>query len=169
MAGPKRRSPDPEAPKLCGVVIDGANVIASSRFRPIQRLDLVEAWCQQWRADLPVQVFVDYTTAMRCQRPDQATLRARCADVTPGRARYVVCPQGESADEYVLTHAREHGALVISNDRFWDYEDLRVGAVVLQFRLKGDVFSPFAEATWFRPPNNAVRLPLTKFLPAADA
>ena len=78
MAGPKPRSPAPDPPKLSGVVIDGANVIASSRFRPIQRLDLVEAWCQAWRADLPVQVFVDYTTAMRCQRPDQATLRARC-------------------------------------------------------------------------------------------
>jgi len=160
MAGPKRRSPDPVPPPLHGVVIDGANVIASSRFRPIQRLDLAEAWCRQWQPSLPIQVFLDYATAMRCQRPDQATLRARCADVTPGRARYVVCPQHESADEYVLGFAREHGALVISNDRFWDFEELRIGTVVLQFKLKGDVFSPYEDATWFRPPNHAVRVPV---------
>ena len=168
MAGPKRRSPDPTPPPLGGVVIDGANVIASSRFRAIQRLDLAEAWCREWRAVLPVQVFVDHATAMRCQRPDQATLRARCADVTPGRARYVVCPQGESADGYVLTYAREHGALVLSNDRFWDFEDLRVGTVLLQFKLKGDVFTPDQQATWFRPPDNAVRVPLQSLVAAED-
>ena len=143
-----------------GIVIDGANVIASSRFRPIQRLDLVEQWCREWREDLPVQVFLDHATALRCQRPDQATLRARCGDVTPGRPRYVVCPRGESADGYVLEYAREHGALVISNDRFWDFEDLRVGTITLQFRLKGDEFAPYEEATWFRPPDGAVRVPV---------
>jgi hypothetical protein len=105
-------------------------------------------------------VFIDQTTAMRCQRPDQATLRARCMDVTPGRARYVVCPRGESADAYVLEHAREHGALVISNDRFWDFEDLRIGTLTLQFRLQKDDFAPYEEATWFRPPDGAVRVPV---------
>jgi len=158
MAGPKRRAPAPEPPPIHGIVIDGANVIASSRFRPIQRLDLVESWCREWRPELPVQVFVDYATAMRCQREDQATLRARCGDVTPGRPRYAVTPQGESADGYVLEHAREHEALVISNDRFWDFEQERIGTVTLQFKLKGDVFTPYEEATWFRPPDGAVRV-----------
>lgn len=158
MAGPRRRSPVPEPPQLRAIVIDGANVIASSRFRPIERLDLVEAWCREWGGDVPIQVFVDHATAMRCQRDDQAVLRARCADVTPGRARYAVCPRGESADSYVLEYARDHAALVISNDRFWDFEDLRVGAVIMQFRLKGDTFTPYEEATWFRPPDGAVRV-----------
>lgn len=160
MAGPKRREPDPVPDGLGGIVIDGANVIASSRFRPIQRLDLVVQWCRDWRGDLPIQVFIDHATAMRCQRPDQATLRARCSDVTPERPRYAVSPQGESADGYVLEHARRHRALVISNDRFWDFEQERIGTITLQFRLKADVFTPHAEATWFRPPNGAVRVPL---------
>lgn len=81
-------------------------------------------------------------------------------DVTPGKPRYAVCPRGESADGYVLEHAREHGALVISNDRFWDFDDLRIGTITLQFRLKGDDFDPHQEATWFRPPNSAVRVPI---------
>ena len=160
MAGPRRRQPDPLPPPLRGIVIDGANVIASRRFRPIQRLELVEQWCREWREDLPVQVFLDQSTAMRCQRPDQATLRARCMDVTPGRARYVVCPRGESADGFVLEHARLHQALVISNDRFWDFADLRIGTITLQFRLQRDQFTPYEEATWFRPPDGAVRVPL---------
>lgn len=168
MAGPKRREPDPVPDALRCLVIDGANVIASSRFRPIQRLDLVEQWCRQWRSDLPIQVFIDRATAMRCQRPDQEVLRGRCSDVTPGRPRYAVCPRGESADGYVLEHAREHGGLVISNDRFWDFEDLRVGTITLQFRLKGDVFEPHEEATWFRPPSNAVRVPVTTLRSLTD-
>ena len=161
MAGPKRRQPDPVPPALRGLVIDGANVIASSRFRPVERLDLVVQWCHDWRDDLPIQVFIDHTTAMRCQRKDQETLRGRCQDVTPGRPRYAVCPRGESADGHVLEHAREHGALVISNDRFWDFDDLRIGTITLQFRLKGDDFAPHEEATWFRPPDSAVRVPVT--------
>ncbi|HEB54436.1 MAG TPA: hypothetical protein ENI87_14385 [bacterium] len=146
-------------PPLRAIVLDGANVIASSRFRPIERLDLVEVWCRVWRPDWPITVFVDHATAMRCRPAAQATLRARCADVTPGRTRYVVCPRGESADAHVLQFARERAALVISNDRFWDHQELRVGATILQFKLKGDEFTPFAEATWFRPPNGAVRVP----------
>lgn len=160
MAGPRKPTPPPAPPPLGAIVVDGANVIASSRFRPLERLDLVERWCAAWRPDLPVTVFVDHGTAMRCQRPVQATLRARCEDVSPGRPRYVVPPRGEPADGFVLRHALEHRGLVLSNDRFWEHEDLRIGTITLQFRLRGDVFEPFAEATWFRPPNGAVRVPL---------
>ncbi|MEZ6038670.1 MAG: hypothetical protein R3F29_14405 [Planctomycetota bacterium] len=161
MAGPKKPAPPPEPPPPLGaIVVDGANVIASSRFQPIERLDLVEAWCRHWRPDLPVMVFVDYATAMRCQPQAQQVLRARCADVTPGRARYAVCPRGEPADEHVLRHAREHRGLVISNDRFWEHEQERVGTVTVQFRLQGTSFEPSGEATWFRPPNSAVRVAL---------
>lgn len=88
MAGPRRRrDPLPTPPPLGGIVIDGSNVIASSKLRPIERLDLVTAWCRDWRPDLPVRVFLDHTTAVRCRPAAQDVLRARCADVTPGRAR----------------------------------------------------------------------------------
>lgn len=159
VAGPrKRRGPPPEPPPLAGIVVDGANVIASSRFRPIERLDLATAWCREWRPDLPVIVFVDHATAMRCQPPAQATLRARCADVTPGRPRYVVTPRSESADEHLLLYAREHRALVVSNDRYFDHDELRKNVVTLQFRLVGDTFTVFEEATWFRSPGAALRV-----------
>ncbi|CAN0513892.1 unnamed protein product, partial [Discosporangium mesarthrocarpum] len=69
MAGPKRRGPRPVPPAIQAIVIDGANVIASSRYRPLERLDLAEQWCREFRPDLPVTVFVDYATAMRCQTP----------------------------------------------------------------------------------------------------
>ena len=161
MAGPKKPAPPPEPPPPLGaIVVDGANVIASSRFQPIERLDLVEAWCHAWRPGLPVMVFVDYATAMRCQPQAQQVLRARCTDVTPGRARYAVCPRGEPADEHVLRHAREHRGLVISNDRFWEHEQERIGTITVQFRLQGTSFEPADEATWFRPPNSAVRVAL---------
>ena len=162
MAGPRRRrGPLPEPPPLGAIVVDGANVIASSRFRPIERLDLATAWCRAFRPDLPVTVFVDHATAMRCQRPAQATLRARCEDVSPDRPRYVVTPRGESADEYVLRFAREHGALVLSNDRYFDHEELRRNAITLQFRLRGDAFEAYDEATWFRSPGVALRVALS--------
>jgi hypothetical protein len=148
----------PLPPPLGAIAVDGANVIASSRFRPLERLALVEAWCGDWRPDLPVTVFVDHATALRCQRPVQATLRARCEDVTPGRPRYVVTPPGDGADAWLLEHAREHAALVISNDRYFDHEELRRNAITVQFRLAGDELSVFDEATWFRSPGVALRV-----------
>ena len=43
MAGPRKpRGPLPMPAPLGGIVVDGANVIASSRFRPLERLDLVK-------------------------------------------------------------------------------------------------------------------------------
>lgn len=159
MAGPrKHRGPPPLPPPLGGIVLDGANVIASSKLRPIERLDLVTAWFHAWRPDLPIVVFVDHATAMRCKPPAQEVLRARCADVTPGRARYVVAPRGEPADGFVLAHAREHGALVVSNDRYFDFEELRQNAITVQFTLKGDDLLVYDEATWFRSPGSAERI-----------
>lgn len=160
MAGPKRpRLVSPPPPPRRAVVVDGANVIASSRRRPLERLALAEEWARRWRPDLPVWVFVDYSTAMMCPRDAHEVLRARCVDVTEGRPRYVVTPHRESADDYLLQHAREHDALVLSNDRFWDHEALRDGVVTLQFQLKGDDLRVYEEATWFRD-GGASRLPL---------
>lgn len=160
MAGPKRDPPALLPPPLGGLVIDGSNVIASSKHRPIERLDLVTAWCASWRGDLPVMVFVDAATARRCRPEAQDVLRARTVDVTPGRARYAVCPREEFADEHVLRWAREHHALVISNDRYFDWEDLRANVTTVQFALADGALRMFDEATWFRTPGTAVRVPM---------
>jgi hypothetical protein len=158
----KRRHPlpPPLPPPLRGIAVDGANVIASSRARPLERLDLVTAWCQAWRPDLPVVVFLDLSTAQRCRPEVQRVLRARCEDVTPGRPRYVVCPRGEFADEHLLRHARAHDALVVSNDRFFDWEDLRANVTTVQFTLAGGTLQVYDEATWFRSPGVAERVPM---------
>ena len=105
-------------------------------------------------------VFIDYGTAIRCQPSAQATLRARCADVTPRRPRYVVCPRGESADEYLLRHARAEAGLVISNDRYFDHEELRKHVITIQFRMVRDTLTMAEEATWFRSPGVALRVEL---------
>lgn len=159
MAGPrKRRPPLPAPPPLGGIAIDGSNVIASSKLRPIERLDLVVDWFHAWRPDLPILVILDYTTAVRCRPEAQDVLRARCADVTPGRARYAVVPLAAMPDAVLLEHARAHGALVVSNDRFFDHEELRRGVITVQFTLAGDQLAVFDEATWFRPSGGAQRV-----------
>jgi hypothetical protein len=158
----KPKPPLPSPPPLAGIVLDGANVIASGNRRALERLDLAIAWARSWRPDLPIMVFLDWATARRCRPEQQDVLRARCADVTPGRPRYAVVPPDEAADEHVLRWAREHRALVLSNDRFFDHDELRVGAVLLQFVLRGDAFEPFDEATWFRPSGGAQRVALAE-------
>ena len=163
MAGPKRHAePPPLPPPLRGIVVDGANVIASSKHRVLERLDLVTAWCRDWRPDLPVVVFVDAATARRCKPDVQAVLRARVEDVTPGRPRYVVVPREQFADELVLRHARAHDALVVSNDRYFDWDDLRQNVITVQFTLKGDELQIHDDATWFRSPGTAVRVPMVE-------
>ncbi|MCC7066689.1 MAG: hypothetical protein IT456_28095 [Planctomycetes bacterium] len=148
-------------PPIRGIVIDGSNVIASGSGRATMRLDLAEAWFHAWRPDLPIQVFIDNTTARRCRPEIQDELRARCMDVNPERARYAVTPRGEPADYYVLQHAQQHGSLIVSNDRFFDYEDLRANTITVQFTLKGTEFTVYEEATWFRKPGSALRVLMT--------
>ena len=143
----KRTEPLPDPPPIRGLVVDGSNVIASGALYTLARLDAALAWCAAWRADLPCIAFLDASTARRLRPETQDTLRARCANATPGRARHVVCPRDEPADPYLLAHAREHGALVVSNDRYFDYEELRAGVITLQFRFRDGAFEPFAEAT----------------------
>lgn len=155
MAGPRRRGPPPLPPPLCAIVVDGSNVIASSRAAPLERLDLVTGWLHDWRPDLPITVFLDWSTAVRCRPPVQAVLRARCEDVTEGRPRYVVCPRHEPADEFLLAHAQQHGALVVSNDRFFDHEELRKNLVLVQFDLTNTTLHVHDDAVWFRSPGTA--------------
>lgn len=162
MAGPRRRrAPLPTPPPLGGIVVDGSNVIASSKLRPIERLDLVLAWFTAWRPDLPIMVFLDHTTAVRCRPDAQDILRARCADVTPGRARYAVVPLEAIPDVVLLEYARGHHALVVSNDRFFDHEELRKNVITVQFKLAGDQLAIHDEATWFRASGGAQRVWMT--------
>ena len=158
----RHRGPLPIPPPLRGIVLDGSNIIASGSGRATMRLDLAERWFHSWRPDLPIQVFIDSTTARRCRPEIQDELRARCMDVTPGRARYAVCPRGEPADFYVLQHARDHQALVVSNDRFFDYEELRANVITVQFTLAGTEFVVNDEATWFRQPGSAQRITMVE-------
>lgn len=160
MAGPKREPEPVLPPPLRGIVVDGANVIATSKAHPIERLDRVTDWFGAWRPELPIQVFVDASTARRCRPAAQAVLRARCEDVTPGRPRYAVCPRGEFADEHVLRWARAHEALVVSNDRYFDFDDLRANVTTVQFTIRGEDLQVYDEATWFRSPGTAVRVPM---------
>ena len=172
MAGPrKRRDPLPSPPPLGAIVVDGSNVIASSKQRPIERLDLVLAWLHAWRPDLPIMVFLDWTTAVRCPPDAQDVLRARCADVTPGRPRYAVVPLEALPDAVLLQYARDHHGLVVSNDRFFDHEELRRSVITVQFTLAGDRLEGVDEATWFRPSGGAQRVPMAvlKALPRAGS
>ena len=155
MAGPRRRGPPPLPPPLGGIVVDGSNVIASSRAFPLERLDLVTGWLQAWRPDLPITVFLDWSTAVRCRPPVQAVLRARCEDVSPHRPRYVVCPRHEPADEFLLAHAQQQAALVVSNDRFFDHDELRKNLVLVQFDLSNTTLRMHDDAVWFRSPGTA--------------
>lgn len=139
-------------------MIDGSNVIASSTARPLARLELVLDWCRQWRPDLPVHVFMDHRTIGRLVPAAQAQLAAWSEDVTPGRARCTICPRGVAADTFVLAWAREHDALVITNDRYFDHAELRRNVVTVQFTLASDRLAVFDEATWFRAPGAALRV-----------
>lgn len=154
----RRKPPLPDPPPLGAIVVDGANVIETDGKGAISRLDLVVAWAAVFRPDLPVVVFVDASTARRLRPEQQDVLRARCADVTPGRARYAVTPRDEPADPHLLRHAQLHQGLVVSNDRFFDEEELRLGVLTLQFHIRGGAFVPSDEATWFRPSGGAQRV-----------
>lgn len=156
----RRQDPLPDPPALGGIVIDASNVIASGNAFTLARLDALLAWCRGWRGDLSVHAFFDAGTARRLRPEAQEVLRARCADVTPENARHVVCPVDDSADPWLLRHAQQHRALVVSNDRYFDYEEERLGVITLQFKFVADAFVPYDEATWFRPSGGAQRVVL---------
>jgi hypothetical protein len=157
----RRRGPEPTLPPLGGIVVDGANVIANAAHRAGERLQAAVAWLQAWRPDLPNTVFVDHATFARCDAVQQARLRA-AGGVGAGRARLVLCPPPVAADVPMLQLARTQQALVVSNDRFFDHVELRANVVTVQFELRGGVFTPHAEATWFRTPGHARRVPMAQ-------
>lgn len=154
-------------PPLGGILIDGANVIATSTARADQRLELAVRWFRGWRPDLRILVLIDHAAIGRCS----AAAKARLQELLDGRAPdlgYAVGPRGESADPLLLRQALRDRALVVSNDRYHDHEALRRGVVTVQFECAADRFEPYPEATWFTPEGGAARVAMAA-LRAADA
>lgn len=133
------------------MVVDGANVIGSARHRAVERLgvalDWARGWVRGWRPDLPVEVFLDHATWRLCTPSAQAALRERA----------VISPEGTPADVQMLAAASARTGLIVSNDRFWDHVEQRAGIYTLQFGLRGGVFVPAEEATWFPSAHGAAR------------
>ena len=144
------------------MVIDGANVIADARARAVARLDAAVQWAQAWRPDLPVFVYLDHGTFARRDAATRAAIAARVAAGAAGRATWCVCPAGLPADLFVLRAAAQRCALVVANDRYAEHAALRANALTLQFTFAGGRFAPAAEATWFRAPGHARRVPLAE-------
>lgn len=159
----RRLKPSPPPPQISAFVIDGANVIASGSSRAIERIGLVLSWLRTWQPTLPVQIFVDATTFLRC-RPDAQQWLQAAAETAAGEVNVTICPLGTEADIPLLDFARERCGLVLSNDRFFDHASLRVEVLTLQFTLARLEFSPAGEATWFRGRGPAVRVPLQEIL-----
>ena len=135
----RRKQPAPVPPPIGGVLIDGSNVIASSDARPVERIDLAVAWAQSWRPDLPVSVFLDQSTWNRCRPAARQELELRAK----------ICERGREADVELLQRAAEQSGLILSNDRFWDHEELRSGVITVQFVLRSGELRVYDQATWF--------------------
>lgn len=145
-------------PPLRGIVIDGSNVVASGLRRASERVRMAVGWARGFRPDLPVMVLIDDSTFLRCGAEQNETLTAMCRESTDA-LRVRRCPLRTQADPALLEHARE-GALLVTNDRFWDHEPLRRAVLTVQFALRGDEFRVYDEATWFDADGGARRIPL---------
>lgn len=154
----RRHQQPPAPPPISGIAIDGANVTAGAPGWTADRLQTAVRWFRSWRPDLPITVFLDASTLRRCDAGSQAELRRWAETGIEDGAELRLCERHEVADVSLLQHARRQRALVVSNDRFFDHEELRRGAITVQFTLAGDQLEVFAEATWFRPSGGAQRV-----------
>lgn len=156
----RRRQPPPAPPAIAAIVVDGANVIAHDGARACDRLELAERWCRTFAPRLPVFVGIDAATVAHLGQPRFAAQGARLAAALAA-GRWQASPAGLPADAFLLQKTRDLAALLLSNDRFADHDELRRQAIVLQFTLVGDRFTPATEATWFRWPGHAHRIDWT--------
>jgi hypothetical protein len=155
----RRAGAPPSPPPLGGIAIDGANVIAATRSRAIERLQAAVQWFRSWRPDLAIHVFIDHTTYRACSAAVQQELD-RLAATSSDRVHCAVCAPGEPADVPLLRHAAATRSLVVSNDRFFAHADLRANALTVQFAFADGAFTPVDPATWFRTPGQARWVPL---------
>ncbi|MEI6128452.1 MAG: hypothetical protein WCR59_00110 [Planctomycetota bacterium] len=155
--------PIPAAPTISAILIDGANVIASGPTRARERLDLALCWLKAWQPTLPIEIFLDHSTLLRCRAEVQAELQT-CQTATAEKPLVVLCHAGLAADIPLLHRAAEVGGLILSNDRFFDHTALRANAMTLQFTLDRLDFIPAQEVTWFRSKGMSLRIPIANLL-----
>lgn len=154
----RRQLPPPVPPTIGAVVIDGSNLVADAPGWTRDRLQSAVRWFRGFCPELPITVFLDASTLRRCDAEAQAEL-ARWAEAgIDGGGSLRLCGRHELADVLLLQLARQQRALVVSNDRFFDHEELRQNTVTVQFLWSTAGLQPFAEATWFRTKGQAVRV-----------
>ena len=121
------------------------------------------AWAREWAPSLPVVAVFDHATLRRLGREVEDAIRAVCASAG---AEVRVTEPFVAADPGLLAFASASRSLVLSNDRFWDYEDLRRDVIVLQFQAARGEFRVLDEATWFLPSGAARRVAMKDIRPA---
>jgi hypothetical protein len=151
--GVRRRQPEPDPPPPPrAIVVDGSNVVASATTGAQRRIEDALAWARAFASSLPVTVFFD-TATMRHLGVERETALLACVRAAGAEAHAV-----DAADPALLAFAYEQRALALTNDRFWDYEDLRRDVVLLQFVCDQRGFRVPDEATWFTPSGGARRV-----------
>ena len=111
---------------------------------------------------MPVVVFFDHATLRRFGEALAEDVLAAVRDAG-GEAR--VAEPNSSADPLLLAFAAESRSLLVTNDRFWDFEDLRRDVVTLQFVCEQETFRVYDEATWFLPSGAARRVGVAAIRP----
>ena len=160
----RRRKPVPPAPPPPrGIVLDGSNVTASATSGAPTRVVQALAWAREWAPSLPVVAVFDHATLRRLGREVEDAIRAVCASAG---AEVRVTEPFVAADPGLLAFASASRSLVLSNDRFWDYEDLRRDVIVVQFQAARGEFRVLDEATWFLPSGAARRVAMKDIRPA---
>ena len=159
--GVRRRQPEPDPPPPPrAIVVDGSNVVASSTSGAQRRIEDALAWARAFAPSLPVTVFFDAATLryLGGEREESLLAVVRAAGA---EARIV-----DAVDPALLAFAYEQRALALTNDRFWDYEDLRRDVVLLQFTCDRNGFRVPDEATWFTPSGGARRVRIDALRPS---
>ena len=147
------------------IAIDGSNVTASATTGAARRVRQALEWCAAFGPSLPVVVFFDAATLRRLGAESEATL-LEAVDAAGAQLR--IASPGSPADPALLAHAHEARSLVLTNDRFWDFEDLRRDVVLLQFSCDAAGFRVPDEATWFLPSGAARRVRVDALRPGGD-
>lgn len=169
-ARPRPRHEQAARPRLA---IDGSNVaFPSVKGEPasVRRLiAVVRKACLAIGAEptLDVVVFLDTRTYLRFEKDNRAEIQDLQALL--GADGLVACKGRESADEYLLLHAREHNALIVSGDAFRDWPDLRTGLTrVSPMPVRDDAIMPQSGWLMGRDPDQDVRQSLDAWCHPAD-
>lgn len=158
----KKRIELPPPPPPLGLVFDGSNVTASAISGAPRRIEQALAWARDWAPRLPVVVVFDQATLHRLGGDLEAAIRDACA---AKGAEVRVAERGVPADPGLLAYACASRSLVLTNDRYWDFEDLRRDVILVQFQAARGEFRVLDEATWFVPSGAARRVAMKDIRP----